>query len=53
MEMTEVEVSHVGTEKRSSPGSQAEKRIQSQPLEMSQVARTHGKSRWLRTSDLG
>lgn len=43
MEMTEVEVSHVGTEKRSAPGSQTEKRIQSQPLDMSQVERTHSK----------
>lgn len=41
MEITEVKVSLAGTEKRSSPGSQADKRIQSQPLEMSQVARTH------------
>lgn len=46
-EMTEFEVSVVGTEKRTSPDSQSEMRIHSWPLKMFQVARTHGKPRWL------
>lgn len=52
-EMTEFEVSVVGTEKRTSPDSQSEMRVHSWPLEMFQVARTHGKPRWLWSCDLG
>lgn len=47
MEMTEFEVSVVGTEKRTSPDSQSEMRIHSRPLEMFQMARPQGKPRWL------
>lgn len=45
MEMTEFVVSVVGTEKRTSPDSQSEMRINSRPLEMFQMVRPYGKPR--------
>lgn len=43
----EFEVSVVETEKRTSLDSQSEMRILSRPLEKLQMARPHGKPRWL------
>lgn len=46
MEVTEFEVSVVGTEKRT-PDSQSEMRNHTMPLEMFQMSRSRGKPRWL------